>query len=230
VSNDAPVVAIDGPSGAGKGTVARRVAARLGFHLLDSGALYRLLAMAADEHGVDEHDDAGLVALAAALDVEFPVDPAEDLVRPLLDGRDVGDAIRTERCGAMASRIAAREPVRAALLERQRAFRRPPGLVADGRDMGSVVFPDAEVKIFLTASPEERARRRYKQLIEKGINANLADLIGEISARDERDRERAVAPLRAARDAAVVDSTNMDVDAVCERVLELVSSRGLPAC
>lgn len=219
-----PVLAIDGPSGSGKGTVARIVATRLGWHLLDSGALYRLVALAGLARGLAPDDEPGHAALAAQLDARFEVDEAGG-ERVLLDGREVTGELRTESTGAEASRVAAMPSVRTALLGRQRGFARPPGLVADGRDMGTVVFPAAPAKVFLTASPEERASRRYKQLKEKGLTVNLADLSQEIIERDRRDSSRPVAPLRPAEDAVVIDSTGLSVSQVVDRVLELVGSR-----
>lgn len=209
-----PVIAIDGPSGTGKGTLAARLAARLGWHCLDSGALYRVLGLAAERSGLDLDDGAALAPLAGALPATF------DGARVQLAGEDVSALIRTEQAGSAASRVAAHAPVRAALLEWQRRQARAPGLVADGRDMGTVVFPAAPLKVFLDASPEERAARRYKQLIEKGLSANLAGLAEDIRQRDERDRNRPVAPLRAADDALLVDSTRMSIDEVFDRVLE----------
>lgn len=208
-----PVLAIDGPSGSGKGTVARQLADALGWHLLDSGALYRLLALAAQRAGLDHDDETALSELARRLPVRF------DGTTVMLEGEDVTGAIRTEQCGAMASRVAALPGVREGLVALQRAFRRPPGLVADGRDMGTVIFPDAPVKVFLTASATERARRRYKQLKEKGFDVNLPGLFTEVANRDRRDAERAVAPLRPATDARVIDSTDMTVDEVVAAVL-----------
>ena len=210
------VITIDGPSGTGKGTVTALVAQRLGWHTLDSGALYRVLGLAAEGRGVALDDADGLAALAASLPLAFVGD------RVLLDGTDVSDAIRTETAGMAASRVAAFPGVRAALLDWQRRMARAPGLVADGRDMGTVVFPDAGLKIFLDASPEVRAERRYKQLKEKGLDVNLAGLVMDIRERDERDRTRAVAPLRAAGDAVVVDSTALSIAEVLDRVLEEV--------
>jgi len=225
VNGEAPVITIDGPSGSGKGTVALRVARELGWHLLDSGALYRVLALAARRHGVPLDDARALAELARGLDLRFEDRAGGEGVEILLEGEPVGAELRTEATGNDASRIAALPEVREALLERQRAFRRPPGLVADGRDMGTVVFPDAPLKIFLTASAGERARRRHKQLKEKGLDANLESLYREIAERDARDAARAVAPLRPARDAIEIDTTRLGVDEVVARVMEL--ARGL---
>jgi cytidylate kinase len=209
-----PVIAIDGPSASGKGTIAERVAERLGFHVLDSGALYRLTALHAMRRGVNLTDEVALAALAATLPAEFRSGEV------WLAGENVSQAIRAEEAGEGASKVAALPAVRAALLARQRAYVQAPGLVADGRDMGTVVFPEARTKIFLTASPEARAERRYKQLIEKGNSANLAALVRDMRARDERDTQRAVAPLKPAPDALVLDSTRMNIDQVVEAVLE----------
>lgn len=217
----APVLAVDGPGGAGKGTLCRRVADQLGWQLLDSGALYRLVALAAADAGTALDDEPALAALARDLPARFAGE------RVLLGGRDVSAAIRSEACGERASRVAALPAVRTALVGLQRGFRRPPGLVADGRDMGTVIFPDAELKVFLTASAEERAMRRYKQLKEKGFDVNLRDLSAEVAARDRRDAERAVAPLRPAPDACVLDSTELSIDEVVEAVLEELRRRGL---
>jgi CMP/dCMP kinase len=219
-----PVMTIDGPSGSGKGTVSRAAARGLGWALLDSGALYRLVALAGRKAGVDLDDGPGLARLAEHLDLEFGSDPrGEEVVR--LDGEKVSGAIRTEQAGNDASRVAALPVVRAALLERQRRFAVPPGLVADGRDMGTVVFPRAELKIFLTASLDERVSRRHKQLKEKGVAANLAALSLEMAERDRRDMSRAISPLVASEDAILLDTTGMSVEAVVERVLSLARGR-----
>jgi 3-phosphoshikimate 1-carboxyvinyltransferase len=215
----APVLAIDGPSASGKGTVASRVARALGFHYLDSGALYRLVALAATRSGVALDDETELARVAASLPAEFPGG------RILLAGEDVSDAIRSEECGVGASRVAACPAVRAALLERQRAYRRWPGLVAEGRDMGSVVFPHAGLKVFLTASVEARAQRRHKQLIDKGMSASMATLLQELRERDARDSARAVAPLQKCADAVQLDTTGMSVDEAVVAVLDLASER-----
>lgn len=219
-----PVIAIDGPSGSGKGTISRIIARTLRWHFLDSGALYRLLALAADQKDIPLDDEPALARLAPTLAIRFDPEPAGD-VRVYLNDQDVTDTLRSESRGNAASKVAVLPKVRAALLERQRAFRVPPGLVADGRDMGTVVFPDATVKVFLTASVEERALRRHKQLKEKGMSANLSDLLHEIGQRDARDSSRGVAPLRPAPDAQIVDTTGMTVEQVVERVMQLVKSR-----
>lgn len=221
-----PVIAIDGPSGSGKGTVAGLLAKRLGWRLLDSGALYRLLAFAARNHGVDLTNEESLKVLAAHLDVQFNA-IAGGGQRIILEGEDVTDVIRSEQVGAGASQVAALPAVREALLQRQRAFLEAPGLVADGRDMGTVVFPQAQLKIFLTASAEERARRRYLQLKGKGMEADLASLLQEIQERDERDSQRSVAPLKPAPDALILDSTSLSIDEVQNRILEAFSALGL---
>lgn len=215
-----PVIAIDGPGGSGKGTVSRILAQKLGWHFLDSGSLYRLTALAARYHAIALDNEPALETLAAHLDVQFETDE-EWQGRIILEGEDVSDLLRGEECGNDASRVAVLPGVRRALLERQRAFLRPPGLVADGRDMGTVVFPGAQLKIFLTASPEERANRRYKQLKDKGLDVNLDSLLNEITERDVRDSTRSFAPMRSAADAVVVDTTGIGIDAVVGRIMEL---------
>ncbi|HTT08147.1 MAG TPA: (d)CMP kinase [Gammaproteobacteria bacterium] len=226
--SNVPVITVDGPSGTGKGTVCQRLAQTLGWHFLDSGALYRVVGLAAQRAGVSLVAEQPLAALAANLDLRFVPDPrAEHGMAILLNGGDVSAAIRTEEAGGAASRVAAFPSVRAALLKRQRAFRQPPGLVADGRDMGTVVFPDAALKLFLTASPEERARRRHNQLKQKGIDVSLRALLEDILARDERDRGRAVSPLIPAADAKLVDTTALGIEAVIGQVMRYVREQGL---
>lgn len=224
MNNRPPVIAVDGPSGVGKGTLCQWLAVRLGFHLLDSGALYRLTALAALRRKRALGDEVAVAAVAAELDATFTPDAA-GTVRVILDGLEVGAVLRSETTGNAASRVAALPMVRAALLQRQRDFRRFPGLIADGRDMGTVVFPDANLKLFLTASAEARAQRRYKQLIEKGMDANLIDLVEEIAERDARDAQRAVAPLKPAADAQVLDTTRMGIAEVGEWALALAAHR-----
>ena len=218
----APVLAIDGPTASGKGTIAARVAAALGWHYLDSGALYRLVALVALEQSLDLDDSAALVAVAAALAPRF----AGGRIR--LAGRDVTEAIRAEAVGNAASRIAALGPVRRELVALQHGFRRPPGLVADGRDMGTVIFPNADLKVFLTAAVRSRAERRHKQLMEKGFSANIDDLLRVLEERDRRDTTRAAAPLAPASDAVVIDSTGLTIDETVDRVLAVWSSRQRP--
>jgi len=217
-----PVIAIDGPSGSGKGTIARRVAQQLGWHLLDSGALYRLVALAAQQKGVDLGNAEMLASLAADLDVRFASDDAGE-ERIWLADQDVTRDVRTEDCGTGASTVAAIPEVRTALLGLQRELRKAPGLVADGRDMGTHVFADAGLKVFLTATPEERAKRRHKQLNDKGIDVNLAALSRDIEERDRRDSERSVAPLRPAADARILDSSGKSIEDVTRTVLDWVS-------
>lgn len=218
-SDRIPVITIDGPTASGKGTIAQRVAQSLGWHVLDSGALYRLTALAVMDADQDAGDPSAVAELARNLDVAFEGD------RILLSGRNVSQHIRHERVGNLASQVAAHEPVREALLARQRAFCRAPGLVADGRDMGTVVFPDAPLKIFLDADVGERALRRYKQLREKGFSANLSDLLEDLRARDLRDRSRVHAPLEAAADAVIVDSSHIGIDETVKIVLDCWSAR-----
>ena len=221
-----PVVTIDGPSGSGKGTISRAVARRVGWHLLDSGALYRLVALAGSDAGLAPEDEPGHAALARRMDVVFMVAP-DGSERISLAGSDATARIRSEEAGRGASRVAAWPKVRQGLLARQRAFAVPPGLVADGRDMGTVVFPGAGLKIFLTATPEERALRRYKQLKDQGSDVSLPALSREIAERDLRDQTREVAPLKAAPDACLIDSTALSVEAVVQRVLQLGAARRL---
>ena len=215
------VIAVDGPVGSGKGAVSCRVAAKLGFLLLDSGALYRALALKARAHGVALDDAAALASLAGRLDLDFTAGNDASPVGVRLDGVDVTGEIRTERCGNDASRVSVWPGVRDALLVLQRGFLRPPGLVADGRDMGTVVFPEAPVKVFLTATVRARAERRHKQLMAKGVDVTVCDLSREMSERDRRDRERAVAPLRTASDAVLIDTTSLDIETVVARVLDV---------
>lgn len=225
VNPDAPVITVDGPSGAGKGTVCARLAQELNWQLLDSGALYRITGLASDRKGLALDDEPAVADVAANLDVRFEPTPVG--VKVILEGDDVTDQIRTEEVGSLASQVAALPEVRTALLQRQRDFQTLPGVIADGRDMGTVVFPQAQVKVFLTASAEERGQRRYKQLTEKGFDASLPALIEDIRARDERDSNRAVAPLKPADDATVIDSTSMTIEEVCNQVLDLVNKAGL---
>ena len=220
VHTDIPVIAIDGPGGSGKGTITTRLANHLGWHFLDSGALYRLTALAVMKEQAELGDEGTLGEIAANLNIRFETEGGS--VRALLDEEDVSDRLRQEDTGVLASRIAAIPAVRAALAGRQRRFRQFPGLVADGRDMGTVIFPDARLKIFLTASAEIRAERRYKQLKDKGESVNLTRLLREIKARDLRDQSRSVAPLRPAEDAVIIDSTNMNIDEVFDKVVSLI--------
>lgn len=219
-----PVITIDGPSGAGKGTISLKLAQKLGWHFLDSGAIYRVLAVATLHHGIDAEDEDAIVPLATGLDVNFEVNAEGDSFI-ILEGEDVTDSIRTEEVGATASKVASLPKVREALLRRQRAFQEAPGLVADGRDMGTVVFQEAPVKIFLTASAEERAARRHKQLQEKGHDVSITRLLSDIKARDERDSNRSVAPLVPAEDAYLLDSTGVSIEEVLEKALEFIGSK-----
>ena len=216
----APVLAVDGPGGSGKGTICRRVAGAMGWHLLDSGALYRAVAVYAGQRDVPLDDAEGLAKLAGELPVAF--EPAEDDTCVVLAGVDVTRELRAETTGDRASRVAAIPAVREALVQRQRDFRKPPGLVADGRDMGTVIFPDAGLKIYLTASPGCRAERRYKQLKEKGESVNLTRLLRDIKARDSRDQSRSVAPLRPAEDAKIIDSTHLSIEEVFAKVVSMI--------
>ena len=225
MATDIPVITVDGPGGTGKGTLSSYLADWLGWHFLDSGALYRVLALAAERHDIGPEDIAGLADLGRNLDVIFKQSASAEGNFVILEGDEVNDLIRTETCGNLASRIAALPEVRKALLDRQHSFRKSPGLVADGRDMGTVVFPDARLKIYLTASVEERARRRYKQLKEKGFDVNLPQLSVEITERDARDSQRTVSPLRPADDAAVIDTTHLNIEDVIDRVKVLVRDR-----
>jgi cytidylate kinase len=215
-----PVITVDGPSGAGKGTVSKQIAQRLGWHFLDSGAIYRVLALAVVHHDMDPTDEESLAELAAHLDVSFSTDEMTGDTKVILEGEDVSSTIRTEVVGGVASKVASLPRVREALLRRQRAFRESPGLVADGRDMGTIVFPTAEVKVFLTATAEERAQRRYLQLKNKQPGVRIDSLLADIQARDERDSNRSVAPLVAAHDALEIDSTSMDIEQVVDSILD----------
>ena len=219
-----PILTIDGPSGSGKGTISRAVAERLGWHYLDSGALYRAVGLAAAWEGVDLSDSEAVAQCARRTEIRFETQGAGE-PHVIVNGKDATRQLRTETAGAAASAIAAQPPVRAALVDLQHGFRRLPGLVADGRDMGTVIFPDAPYKVFLTASAGERAQRRYKQLKEKGVSVNLDSLLHEIAARDERDAGRAVAPLKPADDAVIVDSTGTPIAEVIERVLAVLPEK-----
>ncbi len=223
--DDIPLITIDGPGGAGKGTVSFLLAKRNGWHLLDSGAIYRIFALAALKQGVDLDDPTGLRTLGASIDVEFRL--GETGVETLLDGEVVDQELRTEATGMAASKVAAIPVVRTALFDLQRAFRRPPGLVADGRDMGTVVFPEAPCKVYLTATPEERARRRYLQLSQQGRDVTMASLVQEIRERDERDMNRSVAPLKPAPEALILDTTGLAVEQVLREIVAFAREKGL---
>lgn len=219
-----PVLAIDGPSGSGKGTIGQILAQKLGWHFLDSGAVYRAVGYLAAKRGVSAEDVPSVARLAQDMDVRFEIAPA-GTAKVILNGEDIGDGLRTEEAGAMASTVAAFPEVRTALLNKQHAFRKPPGLVADGRDMGTTVFPDAILKIFLTASAEVRAERRYKQLKDKGFDANLPRLLGEIRDRDARDAARAASPLKPAADASILDTSALSISEVVEQIERLLRAR-----
>jgi CMP/dCMP kinase len=228
LETEIPIITVDGPSGSGKGTLSRLLSRSLGWSLLDSGALYRLVGLAARNHGVRLDNHEALKVLAEFLDVQFLAPTSDDGdTRVVLEGDDVTDTLRSEEVGRLASEVAAIPVVRTALLRRQRAFKTSPGLVADGRDMGTVVFPEAQLKVYLTASPGERAERRYKQLKDKGDDVSLPRLAAEIGERDKRDSERVVAPLRPAEDALIVDTTGVAVEAVLKRLLEEAAQRGI---
>lgn len=220
-SSNGRVITIDGPTASGKGTISRLLAERLGWQMLDSGALYRLLGLKALRQNVSLDDEPALARLALDLDIHFSGSPQDAEIQVFLDGENVTDEIRTETSGAAASKVAVLPTVRTALLDKQRAFRQPPGLIADGRDMGTVVFPDAQVKVFLTASAQERAKRRYNQLIEKGVSVSLSDLFEEIAERDKRDSNRSAAPLVAAEDAVELDTSDITAEQAALRILEL---------
>jgi cytidylate kinase len=219
-----PILTVDGPSGVGKGTVARIVAQKQGWHLLDSGAIYRAFALAVDARGIDIKDESALEHVAKNLNLEFKTEADNELVSVYLDGNEVSNVLRTEQTGEMASKIASIGVVRAALLQRQQGFAKPPGLVADGRDMGTVVFADAAFKIFLTASAQERANRRLKQLQNQGSKGIISQILAEVVARDERDSSRKHSPLKPAEDALVIDTTELSIDEVITQVMTLIEA------
>jgi len=220
-----PVLTIDGPSGSGKGTISLLIARKLGWHMLDSGALYRLVAFGTEKHQIPLQEEVKLADYARHLDVRFEQADGSDGLAIYLEGEDITRGIRTETCGNAASKVAAIQAVRDALLDRQRDFSQPPGLVADGRDMGTTVFPEARLKIFLTASAEERAKRRYKQLKDKGIDVSLPALVKEIAERDARDSQRTASPLKPAADAVQLDTSSLSIDEVVQRVEQLYQER-----
>lgn len=223
MSNDSPVITVDGPSGVGKGTVSFLLAQMMGWHLLESGTLYRVLALAAKQRSISLDDEEGLSYLASYLDVCFKTPKKGERARVILEGQDCTDVICTESIGSQASQVSQFDKVRSALLKRQRDFEQPPGLIAEGRDMGTVVFPNASIRFFLVASVEERAKRRFKQLKEKGINVKMDDLKQEIAERDERDTNRAAAPLKPADDAIMIDTTGLSVEEVIFRMQAEIS-------
>ncbi|MCU4674489.1 (d)CMP kinase [Catenovulum sp. 2E275] len=225
MADQVPVITIDGPSGAGKGTVSKKIADKLGWHFLDSGAIYRVLALATIHHDIDPMDEESVVPLASYLDVHFKSSADGSTTLVILEGEDVSGDIRNEKVGAVASKVAALPRVREALLRRQRAFKEAPGLVADGRDMGTVVFPNAQVKVFLNASAQERAKRRYLQLKDNDPSVKIEHLLADIQARDERDSNRSVAPLIPAEDALEIDSTLMSIDEVVEQVFAYMQQK-----
>jgi cytidylate kinase len=228
MTNPVPVIAIDGPGGSGKGVISQRLSEHLGFHLLDSGALYRVVGVAAQKHGISTADEAALAKMTEILDIRFKTTGnQEQPVSVILDGKEITADIRSDQAGVNASKVARLPAVRQALQGLQHSFRRPPGLVADGRDMGTIVFADAGLKIFLTATPEERAERRYKQLKDKDIGVSLLALLDSIRERDARDMNRTVAPLVPAKDAVIIDSTGISIDEVLSRVLSEATNRGI---
>jgi cytidylate kinase len=222
-----PVIAIDGPGGSGKGTIAQLLSRKLGWHLLDSGAMYRIVGLAAVKAGIDLDDEAALALLAEQMNVRFCEGQIGEPATVILDNEDISDSVRTEQAGDYASRVAVHGKVRQALVQRQRDFAQAPGLVADGRDMGTVIFADAPLKIYLTASAEARAERRYKQLMKKGESVSLPALLEDVRRRDERDMQRLVAPLKPADDAIQLDSTTMGIEEVLQTVFTLIQTRGL---
>lgn len=224
-SEQPPVITIDGPGGSGKGTISQLIAQRLGWHFLDSGSLYRILSWYAMQHHIGANEVAKLTELALTMQVQFQEDPVTKEMEIIASNHSIKDLIRSEACGELASQIGVHPSVRTALLEKQRSFRQWPGLVTDGRDMGTVIFPDAELKVFLDASPEERAQRRFSQLQRKGIHASLEQILHDIKQRDQRDRDRLVAPLKPAVDATIIDTTQMTIEEVFLAIMSLVQAR-----